>query len=521
MNILMIVTMACSIISLILTTIILLTRRNGPGTPDYSQLLQKLALEIEHIGQQVTKEFATAREESNRMAFENRNELSLAVKDLKKDVVDELRLTTRGINEASESLSLKLEEKFNKLTTSSAESSKEFRLEISETIKQFASGTTTQLDNIARANETKLVKLLDDTKIAHKESKEDLNFTLRNVQETLDRNVKALNETQKERFGQLDEKQIKLVDSTEKRLDQLKEVVDEKLSKTLHDRLAQSFDTVGKQLIEVQKGLGEMQTLAQDVGGLKRVLSNVKMRGGIGEVQLSLLLEQVLAPEQYSQNVKTKSGTNDMVEFAIKLPGQSDTQSQMWLPIDAKFPKEHYELLQDAYECGDVDKVDHAQKLLESAIRKMAKDVRDKYIDPPNTTDFGIIFLPFEGIFAEVVRKAAFLEELQREYRIVVTGPTTLAAILNSLQIGFRTLAIQKRSSEVWQVLGAVKREFENFGGMLSKAQNNFQTGMNQLDDVLGKRTRAIERKLRGVEALSEADSRLLLPELVEMEVEE
>jgi DNA recombination protein RmuC len=521
MNILMIVTMACSIISLILTTIILVTRRNGPGTPDYSQLLQKLALEIEHIGQQVTKEFTTAREESSRMAYENRNELSQAVKDLKKDVVDELRLTTKVINESSESLSLKLEEKFNKLTASSAESSKEFRLEISETIKQFASGTTTQLDNIAKANETKLVKLLEDTKVAHKESKEDLNLALRNVQETLDRNVKALNETQKERFGQLDEKQIKLVDSTEKRLDQLKEVVDEKLSKTLHERLGQSFDTVGKQLIEVQKGLGEMQTLAQDVGGLKRVLSNVKMRGGIGEVQLSLLLEQVLAPEQYSQNVKTKSGSNDMVEFAIKLPGQSDTQSQMWLPVDAKFPKEHYELLQDAYECGDVDKVDHAQKLLESAIRKMAKDVRDKYIDPPNTTDFGIIFLPFEGIFAEVVRKAAFLEELQREYRIVVTGPTTLAAILNSLQIGFRTLAIQKRSSEVWQVLGAVKREFENFGGMLSKAQNNFQTGMNQLDDVLGKRTRAIERKLRGVEALSEADSRLLLPEVVEMEVEE
>jgi DNA recombination protein RmuC len=521
MNVLMIVTMASSIISLILTTIVLVTRRNGPGVPDISPLLQKLTLELEHVGQQLTKEFATAREESSRVAFENRNELSLAVKDLKKDVVEELRLTSKMINETSESLSLKLEEKFNKLTASSVESSKEFRLEISETIKQFASGTTTQLDNIAKANEVKLVKLLEDTKVAHKESKEDLNLALRNSQETLDRNVKALNETQKERFGQLDEKQIKLVDSTEKRLDQLKEVVDEKLSKTLHERLGQSFETVGKQLIEVQKGLGEMQTLAQDVGGLKRVLSNVKMRGGIGEVQLSLLLEQILAPEQYATNVKTKGGSNDLVEFAIKLPGQGDAQSQVWLPIDAKFPKEYYELLQDAHDSGDIDKIDHAQKLLESAIRKMAKDVRDKYIDPPNTTDFGIIFLPFEGIFAEVVRKAAFLEELQRDYKIVVTGPTTLAAILNSLQIGFRTLAIQKRTSEVWKILGAVKREFENFGGMLSKAQNNFQTGMNQLDDVLGKRTRAIQRSLRGVEALSETESRLMLPEVVEMEIEE
>jgi DNA recombination protein RmuC len=521
MNTMMIVTMVCSIASLAVTAIMFVTRRNGLVIPDYSALLQKLSLQVEHVDQLIAKEFITSREESNRIAYENRAELTQSIKDLKKEIADELRLTSKVLNEASDSMAQKLEEKFNKLVTTSGESSKEFRLEICETIRQFATGTTTQLDNIAKANETKLVRLLDDTKIAQKESKEDLNTALRNVQETLDRNVKALNETQKERFAQLDEKQVKLVDSTEKRLDQLKEVVDEKLSKTLHERLGQSFETVGKQLIEVQKGLGEMQTLAQDVGGLKKVLTNVKMRGGIGEVQLSLLLEQILAPEQYSKNVKTKGGSNDIVEFAIKLPGQGESQSQVWLPIDAKFPKECYELLQDAHDSGDVDKIDHAQKLLESAIRKMAKDVRDKYIDPPNTTDFGVIFLPFEGIFAEVVRKAAFLEELQREYKIVVTGPTTLAAILNSLQIGFRTLAIQKRTSEVWKILGAVKREFENFGGMLSKAQNNFQTGMNQLDDVLGKRTRAIQRSLRGVEALSETESRLMLPELVEMEIEE
>ena len=216
-----------------------------------------------------------------------------------------------------------------------------------------------------------------------------------------------------------------------------------------------------------------MQTLAQDVGGLKRVLSNVKMRGGFGEVQLSMMLEQILAPDQYESNVKTKSGSNELVEFAIKLPGKDDDNDQVWLPIDAKFPRDVYAHLQTAYELADNAQSEVAQKNLENTIRKMAKDIGDKYIDPPNTTDFGIMYLPFEGIYAEVVRKASLLEELQRKYKIIVTGPTTLAAILNSLQMGFKTLAIQKRSSEVWKVLGAVKKEFETFGGLMNKAQKN------------------------------------------------
>ncbi|MPM83553.1 hypothetical protein SDC9_130617 [bioreactor metagenome] len=287
--------------------------------------------------------------------------------------------------------------------------------------------------------------------------------------------------------------------------------VEEKLEKTLSERLGQSFETVGKQLIEVQKGLGEMQTLAQDVGGLKRVLSNVKMRGGIGEVQLSMLLDQILAPEQYEANVKTKSTGRDFVEFAIKLPGKDSDKKQVWLPIDAKFPKEYYEALQNAYDTGDIVLIEQEQKKLDDAIKKMAKDINDKYIDPPYTTDFAIMFLPFEGIYAEVVRKASLLEELQSKYKVIVTGPTTLAAILNSLQMGFRSLAIEKRSSEVWAVLGAVKTEFDNFGGMLQKAQKNIQGGLDDLDKLVGTRTKAIQRKLRGVEALdSEASSRLL-----------
>lgn len=256
-----------------------------------------------------------------------------------------------------------------------------------------------------------------------------------------------------------------------------------------------------------------MQTLAQDVGGLKRVLSNVKMRGGIGEVQLSMLLEQILAPEQYESNVKTKSTSRDFVEFAIKLPGKDGNNEQVWLPIDAKFPKEIYESLQNAYDSADATLIEQEQKNMDNAIKKMAKDISEKYIEPPHTTDFAIMFLPFEGIYGEVVRKASLLQELQSKYKVIVTGPTTLAAILNSLQMGFRTLAIEKRSSEVWQILGAVKTEFDTFGNLLQKAQKNIQGGLDDIDKLVGTRTKAIQRKLRGVEALDSDTSTKLLGE--------
>jgi DNA recombination protein RmuC len=337
--------------------------------------------------------------------------------------------------------------------------------------------------------------------------------SFKGFEESFDKNVRSFNDLQRDKFNELNEKQNKLVEGTEKKLEAIRVTVEEKLEKTLSERLGQSFETVGKQLIEVQKGLGEMQTLAQDVGGLKKVLGNVKMRGGIGEVQLAMLLEQVLAPEQYEANVKTKEGSADLVEFAIKLPGRDEENSCVWLPVDAKFPKDVYEQLQTAYDLGDLPAIETAQKNLENTIKRMAKDIHDKYIDPPNTTDFGIMFLPFEGIYAEVVRKASLLEDLQSNYKIIVTGPTTLAAILNSLQMGFKTLAIQKRSGEVWKVLGAVKKEFENFGGLMQKAQGNIQTGLNQLDDVIGKRSRAIQRTLKNIETATQADTNLILPE--------
>lgn len=373
---------------------------------------------------------------------------------------------------------------------------KDFRAELSETLRS----------------------KFDELKQEQKELTQRTVSELKGFQESFGKNVESFNNLQREKFAQLEDQQARLVETTGKKLEEMRATVDEKLQKTLNERLGQSFELVGKQLESVQKGLGEMQTLAQDVGGLKKVLTNVKMRGGFGEVQLSLLLEQILAPDQYESNVKTKLGSTELVEFAIKLPGRDDHRSVVWIPIDAKFPKDVYEQLQTAHEMGDLTQIEIAQKNLDMTIKRMAKDISDKYIDPPNTTDFAIMFLPFEGIYAEVVRKASLLEYLQGEYKVIVTGPTTLAAMLNSLQMGFRSLAIQKRSSEVWQVLGAVKKEFANFGGMLEKAQKNLQTASNQLDEVMGKRTKAIQRKLKGVESLNDTEAQLLLPEVPEGE---
>jgi DNA recombination protein RmuC len=340
-----------------------------------------------------------------------------------------------------------------------------------------------------------------------RDGRDELSRTLKDFDETFDRGIASFNNLQREKFGQLSEQQRELVKNTEKQLDTIRQTVDEKLQKTLNERITQSFQLVTRQLENVQKGLGEMQTLAQDVGGLKRVLSNVKTRGNIGEIQLSMLLEQILAPEQYEANVHTKKGSDAVVEFAVKLPGRDDLHEFVYLPIDAKFPKDVYEQLIEAYEAGDPTRIETCGKTLENTIRKMAKDISEKYLNPPATTDFGIMFLPFEGIYAEVVRRSALLEELQRKYKVVVTGPTTLAAILNSLQMGFRSLAIQKHSGEVWNILGEVKKEFEKVGGMLEKAQKNLQTASGQIEEVLGTRTRAIQRKLKDIDARPFNDS--------------
>lgn len=354
----------------------------------------------------------------------------------------------------------------------------------------------------------------EESRLVAKDNREELAASLRAFQESFERGIASFNQLQKEKFAALDERQREWVNHAEKRLEEIRQTVDEKLQQTLNERISQSFRLVNEQLANVQKGLGEMQSLAQDVGGLKRVLSNVKTRGNIGEIQLSMLLEQLLAPEQYEANVHTRKGSDAMVEFAVKLPGKDDAREFVYLPIDAKFPKDVYEQLLDAYDAADPQQIEFAGKQLEATIKKMAKDISEKYLAPPATTDFGIMFLPFEGIYAEVVRRSALLEDLQRTYKVVVTGPTTLAAILNSLQMGFRTLAIQKHSGEVWTILGAVKKEFEKMGGMLEKAQRNLQTANGQIEEVLGTRTRAIQRRLKDVDTLSDREARAILPEI-------
>lgn len=361
----------------------------------------------------------------------------------------------------------------------------------------------------------------EESRMVAKENRAELTNSMNDFRAAFDRGIASFNALQREKFASLNEQQQLLVNHTEKRLEEIRITVEEKLQKTLNERISQSFRLVNEQLENVQKGLGEMQTLAQDVGGLKRVLSNVKTRGNIGEIQLSMLLEQLLAPEQYEANVKTKKGSDALVEFAVKLPGKDDLAQCVYLPIDAKFPKDMYEQLLDAYDTADPQQIDTAGKNLETTIRKMAKDISDKYLDPPATTEFGIMFLPFEGIYAEVVRRSALLEDLQRNYHVVVTGPTTLAAILNSLQMGFRTLAIQKYSGEVWKILGAVKKEFESMGGMLEKAKKHLETANGQIDNVLGVRTRAIQRRLKDVDTLSAEDARKIIPEIGPLEEDE
>lgn len=323
-------------------------------------------------------------------------------------------------------------------------------------------------------------------------------------------NMNMENEQKLENIRQTMEKKIAaLTEDNNKQLEQMRMTVDEKLQKTLEDRISKSFNLVSERLEQVYKGLGEMQTLASGVGDLKKVLSNVKTRGILGEIQLSAILEQILTPDQYDENVATKKGSTERVEFAVRLPGDDDG-GVVYLPIDAKFPADSYGKLLDAYDTGDREAVKAAEKALVQTIKSEAKDIRDKYVYPPDTTDFAIMFLPVEGLYAEVVR-LGMVETLQREYRINIAGPTTMAALLNSLQMGFKTLAIQKHSSEVWQVLGAVKTEFDKFGNVLAKTQERINQANKELDTLIGTRTNVIRRTLKNVQSLPELESRAVL----------
>ena len=485
--------LAIIVVLLLIAIILIFVFRNSAssGLPLLHNKVLELQTTLSKIESNLKEDFRINREENTSTAKDNRAELNTTLKN----ITDQSQHALKEINKT-------LDEKVSTLITRIDANNKTNREEMAKSISDFSGINVLQLEKIN--NQAK-----DDAKLF----RETLAIAFKDFQETLDKNIRTFNDVQREKFASMETKQNELVKSTETKLESIRVTVEEKLEKTLSERLGQSFETVGKQLMEVQKGLGEMQTLATDVGGLKKVLSNVKLRGGVGEVQLALLLEQILAPNQYEANVRTKNDSTEPVEFAIKLPGRSEDENAfVYLPIDAKFPKDTYEHLLAAYETAIPEDIEAATKNLETVIKKMAKDIRDKYLDPPNTTDFAIMFLPFESIYAEVIRRSSLIDQLRTEYKITVAGPTTLMAILNSLQMGFRTLALQKRSGEVWKVLGTVKKEFENFGGLLEKAQKNIQTGLGQLDDVVGTRTRAIQRQLRNVETMPTP----IVPEAIE-----
>jgi len=377
-----------------------------------------------------------------------------------------------------------LSDEFSRSRETLTQNERQARTEISQSLKNLSDSLLSRIEGVAGLQKNQLDLVVKQ---------------LENVTQTNEQRLERMRVTVEEKLRFLQEENVK-------KLDEMRATVDEKLHSTLEKRLGESFKLVSDRLELVHRGLGEMQSLAAGVSDLKKVLTNVKTRGMMGEIQLGNLLEQLLTPEQYAVNIATKKGSNDRVEFAIRLPGRDGRDgTQIWLPLDAKFPLEDYRRLIEAYERANAVEAEEAGRLLEIRIKEEARDIRDKYLDPPYTTDFGIMFLPIEGLYAEVLRRPGLCDLLQREFRVVISGPTTLAALLNSLQMGFRTLAIEKRSSEVWQLLGAVKAEFGKFGDILDKTQKKLQEASNSIESA-AKKSRFIETKLKNVQVLPSSE---------------
>ena len=384
-----------------------------------------------------------------------------------------------------------------------ADSARGLRQELAHNLATFQQSLTQQSAEATRTQNSQIDAFGQQLALLQKTLADTLTLQLGSVSESTARRMAEIRQTLEAQLTQLQS-------TNAAKLDEMRATVDEKLQSTLQTRLGESFKLVAERLEQVHKGLGEMQTLAQGVGDLKHLLSNVKTRGMFGEAQLQALLEQVLVPEQYAANIATLPGSKNVVDFAIRLPGRSDNGAPLWLPIDAKFPSEDYERLLDAQGRADAPAAEAAAKALELRIRLEAKAINEKYVGPPHTTDFAILFLPTEGLYAEVLRRPSLMECLQREHRVTLAGPTTLMAILNSLQMGFRTLALEKRSSEVWQVLGAVKSEFGKFGDVLAKVKSQTETVLKTLDSAQV-RSRAMGRVLRQVESLPEAQANIVI----------
>ena len=516
---------------------------------DLSPLANRLSTIEESQGRwerRLSDEFCRSRQEISTHSHELREELQLALKGS----IDSLVQSVQGI---SESQQVRLEDfaaRLSALKQSEENSASQVRLELADSLSKMREAqekrlteNTVQLQHQFASFGGQLSDFGKSSQADTARIRTELATTLNTFRDSIEKQTSATLSFQKQQFDSFASQLSTLIDKSEKKsddlrtaveqklteiqfdntakLEEMRKTVDEKLEATLDRRLGESFKQVSDRLEQVHKGLGEMQSLATGVGDLKRVLSNVKTRGTWGEIQLGTLLEQILTCDQFACNVKTKPGEGSTVEFAIKLPGpQEDDVKTVWLPIDAKFPKEDYERLVDAADRGDAAGVEQAARDLEARVRSEARDISNKYLAPPNTTDFGLLYLPTEGLYAEVLRRPGLLDSLQREQRVVVVGPTTLAALLNSLQMGFRTLAIQKRSSEVWKLLGAVKTQFGKFGDLLEKVRSKLDETGNTIDAAVS-RSRQIEKRLKQVEALPTADAVGLLPEGQALETDE
>lgn len=402
-----------------------------------------------------------------------------------------------------------LDAALNELQATSREQIDRLERGLRDEVARSGSGTRQELQQtLASFQQTLLAQSASSARL----QREQLEASRQQMSEQLARLSEANDRRLAEVRGSVEERLAALQHGNERKLEQMRATVDEKLHATLEQRLGESFNQVAQRLEQVHQGLGEMQVLARDVGSLSRVLTNVKTRGIWGEVQLAALLEQVFTPEQYATNVATLPGSSERVEFALKLPGRRDDGLPLWLPIDAKFPREDYERLLDAQDRADAAAAEVAGRGIEQRLRLEARSIRDKYLAPPHTTDFAILFLPTEGLYAEALRRPGLVESLQREHKVMLAGPTTLLATLNSLQMGFRTMALEKRSAEVWEVLGAVKTEFGKFGEVLARTKKKLEEAHHSID-AAEVRTRAMARRLKGVEALPEGRAQLLLPD--------
>lgn len=463
------------------------------------EALAKLGVDLAAVWQQRSEQLnRDLRDEVSRSAAGTRQELGGTLAQFQQTLLNQQGDTTRTQNEQLDSFRVQLAGMQQGLGDS-----------LRETSHQQGVQTTA----LREAQSVALARFTEAQEASLRRLGEGVTDQLRALSEANDRRLTEVRVTVETRLQALQA-------DNEKKLEQMRQTVDEKLHATLEARLGESFKQVAERLEQVHRGLGDMQRLASDVGSLNRVLNNVKTRGIFGEVQLAGLLEQVFTPEQYGVNVETVPGTGARVEFAIRLPGQGGVDgAPLWLPIDAKFPREDYERLLEAQDKADVAGVEAASKALDQRMRQEAKTIRDKYLAPPHTTDFAILFVPTEGLYAEVLRRPGLVEALQRECRVMLAGPTTLLATLNSLQMGFRTLALEKRSSEVWQVLGAVKTEFGKFGDVLAKTRKKLEEASNTISSV-ETRTRVMGRALKQVEAMPDAQTQALLPGELELELE-